>query len=47
VYCIVIFGGGIIRDGMEVVVRDGGVDLLGIVMCIYDHCSFAFVHPGN
>lgn len=42
-----VFGGGVIMDGVEAVVRNEGMKFLDVVMRMYDHSGFAFVGLGD
>jgi len=42
-----VFVGGIIWDGVEIVFRKERMDFVVIVLCVYYHCGFAFVCSGD
>ena len=42
-----VFVGGIVWDGVEIVFRKERVDFVGIVLCVYDHRGFFFVCSGD
>jgi hypothetical protein len=43
----VVFYGGVIWDGVEIVLRKKYVDFVIEVVCVYDYCRPAFVSTGN
>jgi len=46
-YGFVVFVDVVVCECPEVVFRKEGMDLISVVLCVYNYCGFTFVRTGN